>query len=326
MQAAISAIEYHLPESTLTTEDLSAQFPEWQVNKVDEKSGIRTRHIAAEGECASDLAVLAARKLFDSGACSPDTIDHVLLCTQTPDYLLPSTACLIQDRLAIPTTAGAFDFNLGSSGYVYGLGLAHGLIGTGQASRILLLTADTYSKILNPRDKSVRTVFGDAAAATLLVAEDEPAPLIGPFVYGTDGSGGPNLIVPAGGMRRPHSPETAVESEDDSDNVRSRDNLYMSGGDIFVFTIGVVPKLIDALLRKASIGLEDVDLFVFHQANRYILEHLRKRMKIPAEKFQLTLEHCALEGRLRKGSRAMLVGFGVGYSWGATMLTWPGLH
>jgi 3-oxoacyl-[acyl-carrier-protein] synthase-3 len=219
--------------------------------------------------------------------------------------------------------------------------LAHGLIGTGQASRILLLTADTYSKILNPRDKSVRTVFGDAAAATLLVAEDEPAPLIGPFVYGTDGSGGPNLIVPAGGMRRPHSPETAVESEDDSDNVRSRDNLYMSGGDIFVFTIGVVPKLIDALLRKASIGLEDVDLFVFHQANRYILEHLRKRMKIPAEKFQLTLEHCgntvsctipialkqaALEGRLRKGSRAMLVGFGVGYSWGATMLTWPGLH
>jgi 3-oxoacyl-[acyl-carrier-protein] synthase-3 len=341
MQAAISAIEYHLPEKTVTTEDLAAQFPEWSVAKIDEKTGIRTRHIAAEGECSSDLAVAAARKLFASGACSPESIDYVLFCTQSPDYFLPTSACLIQDRLGIPTTAGALDFNLGCSGFVYGLGLAQGLIATGQASRILLLTAETYSKFIHPRDKSVRTVFGDAAAATLLTAADRPDPLIGPFVYGTDGSGGGNLIVPTGGLRRPRTAESGVEAEDGAGNVRSQNSLYMSGGDIFTFTLDSVPQAVHALLQKAAITPGDVDLFVFHQANRYMLEHLRKRMKIPSEKFQLSMEHCgntvsstipialkhaALEGRLPHGARVLLVGFGVGYSWGATMLRWSGLH
>ena len=341
MQAVISAIEYYLPEKTVSTEDLAAQFPEWSVGKIDEKTGIRTRHIAAEGECSSDLAVAAARRLFDSGACSPESIDFVLLCTQSPDYFLPTTACLIQNRLGIPTTAGALDYNLGCSGYIYGLGLAQGLIATGQASRILLLTAETYSKFLHPRDKSVRTVFGDAGAATLLTAQDRPAAPLGPFVYGTDGSGAGNLIVPTGGMRRPRTAESGVEMADNAGNVRSQDSLYMSGGDIFTFTIDAVPNAVDMLLRRAGIGLGDVDLFVFHQANRYMLEHLRKRMKIPPEKFQLTMQHCgntvsstipialkhvALDGRLENGARVMLVGFGVGYSWGAMMLTWSGLH
>jgi 3-oxoacyl-[acyl-carrier-protein] synthase-3 len=337
MQAAIAAIEYYLPEKTVTTGDLSALFPEWSVGKIDDKTGIRVRHIAAPEECSSDLAVAAATKLFNSGVCGPEAIDYVLFCTQSPDYFLPTTACLIQDRLGIPTTAGALDFNLGCSGYVYGLGLAQGLIATGQASRVLLLTAETYSKFLHPRDRSVRTIFGDAASATLLTAEEAAAPLIGPFVYGTDGRGGLNLIVPAGGMRRPRTAESAVAVEDETGNVRSPDNLYMSGADIFSFTIDAVPKAVGVLLQKAEISLADVDLFVFHQANRYMLEHLRKRLKIPPEKFQLTLEHCgntvsstipialkhaALEGRLRAGSRIMVVGFGVGYSWGAAMLTW----
>ena len=210
MQAALSAIEYYLPEKTLSTADLSAEFPEWSVEKIDEKTGIRERHIAAPDECASDLAVAAARKLFASSACQPDAVDYLLFCTQSPDYFLPTTACLIQDRLGLPKTAGALDFNLGCSGFIYGLGLAQGLIASGQASNVLLLTAETYSKFLNPRDRSVRTIFGDAAAATLLTAEDSPNALIGPFVYGTDGSGGPNLIVPTGGTRRPRSAQTAI--------------------------------------------------------------------------------------------------------------------
>ena len=199
MQAAIAAIEYYLPERTISTQDLATEFPEWSAEKIDAKTGICERHIAAAGECASDMAVAAARKLFDSGACRPGEIDYLLLCTQSPDYFLPTTACLVQNRLGIPTASGAMDFNLGCSGYVYGLGLAQGLIASGQASRILLLTAETYSKFLNARDRSVRTIFGDAAAATLVSAVDEPTPRIGPFVYGTDGSGGPNLIVPTGG-------------------------------------------------------------------------------------------------------------------------------
>jgi 3-oxoacyl-[acyl-carrier-protein] synthase-3 len=341
MHSTIAAIEYHLPEKTVTTADLAAQFPEWSVEKIDQKTGIRDRHIAAEGECSSDLAVQAARKLFDSGACSPGDIDFVLLCTQSPDYFLPTTACLVQDRVGIPTTAGALDFNLGCSGFIYGLGLAEGLISTGQASRILLLTAETYSKFLNPLDRSVRTIFGDAAAATLVTGHSSATPPIGPFVYGTDGSGGSNLIVPTGGMRCPRTAESGVEGADNAGNVRSRDNLYMDGGEIFTFTIGAVPKAVDSLLQKSGMKLEDIDLFVFHQANRYMLEHLRKRMKIPTEKFQLTMDHCgntvsstipialkhaAAEGRLVEGSRVMLVGFGVGYSWGASLLRWTGLR
>ena len=339
MHAVVSAIDYYLPEPVVTTADLAAEFPEWSVGKIDEKTGIRERHVAAAGECASDLAAKAAEKLFNAGACRPEEVDFVLLCTQTPDHFLPTTACLLQDRLGIPCTAGALDFNLGCSGYVYGLGLAEGLISSGQASRVLLLTSDTYSKFLHPRDRSVRTIFGDAAAATLLSAQASAAPSIGPFVYGTDGSGGSNLIVPAGGMRCPRTAETAVSSADQAGNERSRDNLFMNGAEIFTFTLKVVPRTVDCMLARAGLSLTDIDLFVFHQANRYMLEHLRKRLKIPAEKFQLALDHCgntvsstipialkeaSREGRLSPGNLVMLVAFGVGYSWGATLLRWSG--
>jgi 3-oxoacyl-[acyl-carrier-protein] synthase III len=337
MHAAISAIEYYLPETTVSTAQLSAEFPEWSVEKIDNKTGIFERHVAGPDECSSDLAVAAARKLFDSGVCRPEDIDYLLLCTQSPDYFLPTTACLVQDRLGIPTTAGALDFNLGCSGYIYGLGLAEGLIATGQASKVLLLTAETYSKFLHPRDKSVRTIFGDAAAATLLTAVDSEQPPLGPFIYGTDGKGAPNLIVPTGGMRRARTAETAVTAEDESGNVRSQDSLFMDGAEIFNFTLSAVPKSVNALLEKAGLALDQIDVFIFHQANKYMLEHLRKRIKIPAEKFLVSMAHCgntvsstlpialnhaAAEGQLKDGATIMLVGFGVGYSWGATLLRW----
>ncbi|HWQ52528.1 MAG TPA: ketoacyl-ACP synthase III [Bryobacteraceae bacterium] len=341
MQAAIAAIEYYLPEQTLSTADLSAEFPEWSAAKIDEKTGIRERHITAPGECSSDLAVAAARKLFDSGACRPEDIDFLLFCTQSPDYFLPTTACLIQDRLGVPISAGALDFNLGCSGFVYGLGLAQGLISSGQAGKVLLLTAETYSKFINQRDRSVRTIFGDAGAATLVVARDAPAPLIGPFVYGTDGRGAPNLIVPTGGMRCARTAASGMAVEDEGGNVRSPDNLFMNGAEIFSFTLDAVPRSVAALLSKAGMTQAGVDLFVFHQANKFMLDHLRKRLKIPPEKFHLAMAHCgntvsstipialkhaALEGRLQEGAVVMVVGFGVGYSWGATLVRWSGLH
>jgi len=341
MQAVIAGIEYYLPKGTVTTEGLSAEFPGWSVRKIDEKTGIRERHVAAADECASDMAVAAAEMLFASGVCGPGEIDYVLLCTQSPDYFLPTTACLVQDRLGIPKAAGALDFNLGCSGYVYGLGLAQGLISSGQASHVLLLTAETYSKFLHPLDRSVRTLFGDGAAATLLVGEDLAEPQIGPFVYGTDGSGGANLIVPTGGMRRPRTAKSAIVTEDAAGNLRSEDNLFMNGGEIFEFTLAVVPECVHALLARAGLTMDDMDLFVFHQANRFMLDHLRKKLRIPAEKFQLTMAHCgntvsstlpialkhaAAEGHLAPASRVMLVGFGVGYSWAATLLRWKSLH
>lgn len=332
---AVAAIAYSLPRKVVTTQDLANEFPEWSVEKIDSKTGIRERHITGTDEYASDLAVEAARKLFDSGVCDPSGIDFIIYCTQSPDYFLPTTACTLQDRLGIPTTAGAYDFNLGCSGYIYGLGQAEGLIASGQASNVLLLTAETYSKFIHPLDRSVRTIFGDAAAATLVRATESEVPYIGPFVYGTDGSGARNLMVPAGGLRNPHTPQTAVTSKDSQGNVRSADNLVMDGGELFNFTIASVPGSVERLLEKAHLSLEAIDLFVFHQANKYMLDHLRKKMKIPEAKFVISMSHCgntvsstipiALKdsmenGRVRSGALMMLVGFGVGYSWGATLV------
>ncbi len=194
MKAFIRAIEYSLPDTVLTNEQLSLEFPGWSVEKIEEKTGISERRIAGPGEFASDLGVSAVQRLFASGACQPSDVDFLLYCTQSPDYYLPTTACLMQERLAIPTTAGALDFNLGCSGYIYGLGLAKGLVETGQARNVLLVTAETYSKFIYPQDRSVRTLFGDGAAATLIQGAESPVDCIGPFVYGTDGRGADNLI------------------------------------------------------------------------------------------------------------------------------------
>jgi 3-oxoacyl-[acyl-carrier-protein] synthase-3 len=337
MVPCLQAIEYHLPARILTNSELAGEFPEWSVNKIEEKTGICERRISADGECASDLAACAAAQLFTSGVCRPEDIDYILLCTQSPDYFLPTTACLLQDRLGIPTSAGALDFNLGCSGFVYGLGIAKGLVESGQAQRVLLLTAETYTKFIHPRDKALRTIFGDGAAATL-IGPGEPGvhsqSRIGPMIYGTDGSGGRNLIVEAGGLRRPGNggPGNAQESA-----CEDPEHLYMNGPEIFDFTVRVVPPLVTELLRRAGKRVEDIDLFVFHQANQYMLNHLRKKLRIPEERFFVHLRTCgntvsstipialknaAADGRIKSGDLAMLVGFGVGYSWAAMLIEW----
>ena len=325
-KAVIAGVEYHLPERVLTNDDLAAEFPEWGAAKIAEKTGIEKRHIAAEGELSSDLATAAARKLFASSQVAPASIDFVLFCTQTPDFGLPTTACLLQHRLGLPQSAGALDFNLGCSGYVYGLSLAKALIESGQVRNLLLLTGETYSKLLDSADKTVRTIFGDAGTATLIRAEaGDAAEGIGPVVYGTDGSGGANLICHRGGMRG-----AAAESS-------GHDALWMNGPEVFNFTIRVVPPAVEQVLARSGLRLEEIDLFVFHQANRYMLEHLRKKLHVPEEKFVVAMAHCGntvsctipialreaqIQGRLRAGHRVMLVGFGVGYSWGATVVQW----
>jgi 3-oxoacyl-[acyl-carrier-protein] synthase III len=341
MQAAIRAIEYYLPDEILANSQLAAEFPEWGIEKIEEKTGISERHIAGADQCASDLGVEAGKKLFDSGVCKPEDIDYILFCTQSPDYFLPSTACVMQNRLNIPKAAGALDFNLGCSGFVYGIGLAKGLIETSQANTVLLITAETYSKFIHPKDKSVRTIFGDAGAAILIQGVNnlsaELEPWIGPFVYGTDGRGAKNLIVPSGGMRTPRSEETSKLISDDSGNLRTADNLYMNGNEIFTFTLSAVPKSINELLARSKKAMDDIDLFVFHQANKFMLEHLQKKLKIPEEKFYLSfqyvgntvsstipiaLKNAHAEGKLKAGDQVMLVGFGVGYSWGAALVRW----
>ncbi len=345
MQAILKAIEYYLPPQVLDNPQLCEVAPNWSPIKIQNKTGIEERRISEENELASDLAVKAATRLFESGACKPEDIDFLMLCTQSPDYFLPTTACLLQNRLGLRTDCGAFDFNLGCSGFIYGLGLAKGLIETEQVRNVLLITAETYTKFITPNDMSVRTLFGDAAAATLIQAGDPPTagpatklPAIGPFVYGTDGKGAKNLIVKTGGMRSPVAGYACATGEEDMDeHTLTPPTLFMNGPEIFLFTLDAVPALVQAICDKAKQTFDDVDLFVFHQANEYMLRHLRDKIEIPPERFFVSMSHCgntvsstipiALKeahkaGRLKPGDRVMLVGFGVGYSWGSTMLRW----
>ena len=328
-RATLKAITSYLPPGVLTNPQLAEELGGWDAQKILEKTGIAVRHIAAPEECSSDLGVAAAKRLFAKGACRPDEIDFLLFCTQTPDYFLPTTACLLQDRLGLRQDCGALDFNQGCSGFVYGLALAKSLIETGNAERLLLITAETYSKFINRRDRSVRTIFGDGAAAALLTAVESEKELIGPFIFGTDGRGASELIVPAGGMRLPVGCEQTAETEDERGNWRSQRNLYMNGSEVYRFTVETVPRLLEQLLEKSGRQVEEVDHFIFHQANKFMLERLRARTPIPEEKFWIDLESSAntvsstipialekavCRGRIRAGDSLALVGFGVGYS------------
>lgn len=325
----IVAIASHLPKRVLSNDDLAALYPSWPADKILDKTGVQTRHIAAPDETAVDLAEAAAKALFAQGRVAPGDIDYLLFCTQAPDHILPTSACILQRRLGLRTDIGALDFNLGCSGFVYGLSMAQALIASGQARRVLLLTADTYSKLIHPMDRGVRSLFGDGAAATLIEAVESDAPALGPFVFGTDGSGAENLIVPAGGFRQPRTAETAVVTEDASGNLRSADHLYMNGAAIMTFTLGAVPAAIDKLLARAGAALDDYDAVVLHQASAFILDRLRRKLAVPEDRFVIALRDwgntvsstipMALEPLVRDGRprRVLLVGFGVGYSWAA---------
>jgi 3-oxoacyl-[acyl-carrier-protein] synthase-3 len=278
------------------------------------------------------MAVKAAQRLFAESSLKPDDIDFVMLCTQSPDYFLPTTACIIQDKLGIPVRSGAMDFNLGCSGFVYGLAIAKGLITGNIAKNVLLLTSETYSKYIHPLDKSNRAIFGDAAAATI-ISEDGFAEILN-FSLGTDGSGADKLIVQSGGHRIPKSKNDL--SFDESNNPVSSDNLYMDGTEIFNFTLEMVPELVKGTLSANSIDKDEIDLFVFHQANKYMLNFLRRKILIPETKFYYFMEKVgntvsstipiALCEAIRdktidlSHSKVLIAGFGVGYSYAGGIL------
>ena len=329
--AYIKAISYYLPERVVTNEELVKAFPEWSVEKVAQKVGINSRHLAASDETAGDMAEKAARRLFEEYHIQPESIDFLLLCTQSPDYFLPSTACILQDRLGIPTSAGAFDYNLGCSGCIYGMAVAKGLIAAGIAKNILLLTAETYNKYLHPEDKSNRSIFGDGAAACLISTEGFAE--IQDFVLGTDGKGADNLIVKTGAAR--HMLPTGKSQEDDEGHIWYDDYLYMNGGAIFNFTLDAVPGMIQQLLEKHHLSQDDINYYVFHQANKFMLSTIRKFCVLPKDKFYINMENvgntvsstvliglkdCIERQVIKPNDTVMIAGFGVGLSWGGTIL------
>lgn len=327
--AYIKAISYSLPEQIVTNDDLIAEFPEWNIEKISSKVGVSERHILSSDETAMDIAIDAANRMFSEYELDRGKIDFILYCTQSPDYFLPTTACVLQDKLMLSTHCGALDFNLGCSGYVYGLSLAKGLILANIAKNVLLITSESYSKYIHPKDKSNRSIFGDAATATL-VSTDGYAEILD-FDLGTDGKGAENLIVKSGALRYPYKFNDLIY--DDKQNPKSSDFLFMDGFEVFSFTLDRVPVLVKNTLLKNGLNLDDIDLFVFHQANSYMLETLRKKMAIDQSRFYIFMENvgntvsstipialCEAKKSAGLKGHVLLAGFGVGYSWGGTIL------
>lgn len=331
MGSVIKGIEYVYPERKVTNKELAIEFPDYDFSKFEDKVGVKNRYWVKENETALDLAKKACDKLFEKH--SKDNVDYILYCTQSPEYFLPTTACVLQDYLKINKNVGALDFNLGCSGFVYGMSLAKGLINSGQAKNVLLVTAETYSKYMHPKDRSNRAIFGDAAAATLITYDDKE--YFGEFLFGTDGSGYDKLIVKNGCSRNPFD-VNAKEVTYGTNNRYTDNHLYMNGPEVFNFTNEVIPNFTKEVLEKNKIEFEKVNQFIFHQANAFMLNFMRKRLKIEANKFFVDLEDggntvsCTIPIALKKYASTMeenksetiaLVGFGVGLSWAGGIVT-----
>ncbi len=318
MDVYIQAVAHEKGSLEVSNADIVHDFPDWSEQKISIKIGIDKRYVAV-GETASDLAYKAAVRLIDVNGIDRSSVDALILCTQSPDYFLPTTACILQDRLGLRTDIMAFDYNLGCSGYVYGLGISKSLIISGMAKNVLLLTAETYNRYIDKEDRGNRSLFSDAASATLVSAK-KGIFKIGNPVFGTDGSGYQNLIVKGGGSRYPEE---------------SAHGLFMDGPAIFNFTLEAVPPLVEETLKKNNWEFDDVDLFVFHQANKHMLKFIREAIHIPEDKFYMCLQNYGntvsstlpicldnliQQDRVKTGSKYLLAGFGVGYSWGAITL------
>jgi 3-oxoacyl-[acyl-carrier-protein] synthase-3 len=321
MGTKIKQIEYYLPEGILTNEELEKAYPEWSATKLEKKVGIKQRHIAGPNETSLDLATKAAIKVLEKE--DKDLIDFVLFCTQSPDYLLPTSACLLQSRLGLKTSIGALDFNLGCSGYVYGLALAKGLINAKLCKNVLLVTGETYSKFIAEDDISNRSIFGDAGTATIVAYSEED--MLGEFIFGTDGNGAENLIVNGISARNFY----ALKEVD-------RPTLFMNGPEIFNFTIETIPPLVQKVINKNKLQLSEIDYFILHQANKYILEFLISEIGLDKSKchidmldygntvsntIPIALKDAFDRRIIQKGDKVLLAGFGVGYSWASTIIT-----
>jgi 3-oxoacyl-[acyl-carrier-protein] synthase-3 len=331
MNAQIKTIQFHLPEKKLTNADLQAEFAEWDMAKIEKKTGVISRHIAADNETALDLSLRACEKLFTE--YDRNAIDGIIYCTQSPDYIMPSNAFLLQRHFSLSEKAFAFDFNHACTGYIYGLMMADSFIKAGMAKRILLVTADTYSRYIHPADRSTRVLFGDAAAASII--EPVPAPEgVMDIEIGSYGEGYDKFMIPAGAIRLPRSEATSVENTDRAGNIRSLDSIQMDGFAVWSFINSKVPGQIKSILERNSLDINDVDLFIFHQSSMMTLESLVRILKLDPEKVVINIQQLgntvsasiplavkeALDtDRLQKGMKVILCGFGVGLSCGTIL-------
>ena len=332
----IQGIASVVPSTVRTLQDDEKIFGNEEALKISASIGVKNRHVVSDGQCTSDLCFSAAENLLSQCHWPRNSIDGLIVVTQTPDYILPATSCVLHGRLGLSKSCISFDLNLGCSGYIYGLWLAANMISSGNLTRVLLLAGDTVSRIISNVDRSVFPLFGDAGTATIVEKDCvDTSQMI--FSLGTDGTGKDHLIVPAGGFRQPKSSETSKSYKRHDNNIRSDENLYMNGPEIFSFTLREVPALVNSLLNASKWSIPDVDAFIFHQANEFILNHLMRRLKIPKETFISTLSMFGntssasiplamthdLSNKImgKEKIKLLLSGFGVGYSWGGVTIS-----
>lgn len=327
MRVKIGHTEYHLPERIVTNKDLSLENPDWDFRSIESKTGIFCRHIAEKDEKASDLAVYAAEKIFQKGNAERNSIDTLLFCSQSPDFLLPTTACIIQEKLKLKSSTAAFDINLGCSGYIYGLAIASAMIKARISEKVLLLCADTYSKYISVTDRTSRTVFGDGGSATIIECSNNEKS-IGPFILGSDGKGWDKIIV------RPGFAAAKKEKQNDENLIYQ---LHIDGPSIFMFSMQRVPQCVNELLTKSKIGIDDIKIFIFHQASKVVFDNIVRILLLDESKvyrcyekigntvsasIPIALKKAEEQNKIREGDLIMLVGFGVGLSWGGCLVKW----
>lgn len=326
MALKIENISIHLPSLVLTNEMLAHEF-NVSDEEIFKKTGIRQRYISAPNEISSDMAENAAIKLFNENGTDKSKIDFLIFCSEGFDYVAPPTSCILQHKLGLPETIGCFDLPYGCSGYIYGLMLANSLLESGVAKKILFLTGDIPAKVLDKKNLELRSIFSDIGTANLLsIDSSNPSTQ---FSFGTDGKGAFDLYIERSASRNP------PDSEFLSCTNLGHGRMIMNGTNVFLFAMKRVPVLVKEILEKNKLTIESIDLFIFHQANSFMLEVLRKKIKIPTEKFftniesygnstsssiPVALKDAEQQGKLKRGMKVLLAGFGIGNSWSATII------
>lgn len=324
----IESIAYALPEQVVSNDDLKAMYPDWEMDELYQKTGVASRHIARADETAVDLAERACHQMTAKGYDLGNEVDTLIFCTETPDHQIPPNSGLLHGRLKMPHGVCAFDISIGCSGYVYALEMARCLIAGGRSKRIMLVTGDTYSHLIKTEDRATRTLFGDGAAVSILAATDDSDAYID-CELATSGKDFKKFYVPGGAARTHLSDDIALYPSD---------KITMDGFGLIGFFNSVLPRHVKGILQKNELTMDDVDLFVFHQASMVVLDGLKRALGIPDEKMAVefddvgnlvsasipvTLKRAADKGQVQPGGLVLLCGFGVGLSWGSALIRLP---
>jgi 3-oxoacyl-[acyl-carrier-protein] synthase-3 len=331
---SVEAISYAFPTMLVTNQQLASEYPNWDFERLEKRTGVFTRYVAEQHETALDFALRACRELDLQGRLRPEDIDALIFCTQSPDYIMPPNSCVLHGKLGLHSEVLAFDITLACSGYIYGLRLADSLIESGAARRVLLATADTYTRYIHAGDRATRCLFGDGGAVSL-ISQSQNGRGIRDIRCGTAGTHYGKFIIPAGGMRLQRTPDTAKEKTDHSGNIRSDEHIKMDGMGVLSFFNATVPCSVRETLQRNGLSIADVDLFIFHQASQVVLDSIRAALNIPVEKMvydlaevgnlvsasiPVALKRAFDRGDAKPGQLALLCGFGVGLSWGTALV------